>query len=274
MSERERWADDPPSDSEDEPSQDPQKAAVGITTEGETEDLQKAKTLTTRKREAQQLQTAGTGAIAEREPDGLQCIECAEGLQEVRMVCWWGSSCYNHRANHRRTFCHPEESANASPQADEPPSQPKASARRAAKAARHRMNRKLRKATTDVIPTPAPRRVTRRDRPRLWEKTAWVTPPYAANWPKPSTAKMEKGTNKEHILAKLAKQPELAQPKEKPLGYGPLLSCWPPNLYGKVTAHVPTATATPTADKNAQQMALEHTAEEITESHIAGVRQV
>ena len=85
---------------------------------------------------------------------------------------------------------------------------------------------------------------------------------------------MKKGTNKELILAKLAKQPELAQAMEKPLGYGPLLSCWPPSLYGRVTAHVPTATATPTADKNAQQMALEHTADEITESHIAVVRQV
>ena len=136
------------------------------------------------------------------------------------------------------------------------------------------MNRKLRKATTDVIPTPAPRRVARRDRPSFWKKLAWIMPPHAANWPKPSTAKMKKGTNKELILAKLAKQPELAQPKEKPLGYGPLLSCWPPNLYGRVTANVPTATATPTADKNAQQMAFERTAEDIAESHIAGVRQV
>ena len=136
------------------------------------------------------------------------------------------------------------------------------------------MTRKLRKATTDVIPTPAPRRVARRDRPSFWKKLAWIMPPHAANWPKPSTAKMKKGTNKELILAKLAKQPELAQAKEKPLGYGPLLSCWPPNLYGRVTTHVLTATAMPTADKNAQQMALEHTAEEIKESHIAGVRQV
>ena len=80
------------------------------------------------------------------------------------------------------------------------------------------------------------------------EEMAKVVVPQAAE---AATAKAGEG-RVAGSLAKPAKQPELAQPEEKPLGYGPLLSCWPPNLYGKVTAQVPTAT--PTADKDAQQM--------------------
>ena len=86
---RKRWGDGPTplSDSEDE-SEDPQRADLGMMT-GEGQDLQKARIAATPKREAPKLQTAVTGAIAEREPESLQCIECAEGIREVRRVCWW-----------------------------------------------------------------------------------------------------------------------------------------------------------------------------------------